>query len=394
MLGREILSASKRIYRGNIVFTGLRPYLNKVHLVQIDEAIGSAELFVVRPKEELVIPEFLLMYLLSDLTLTQTKWILTGSSYPRLNEEDFKRLSILLPKKPEQEHIVKKIEGMKHRVYIGEECNGIEDKTNLIIFEKLGISIPENYARDYFFKTGKDEKALCFSISFSDSMDRLNYHFFDPRQKLLEELTQQYSTTIIDQIVSVPIQRGTQPEYVDKGKVSVIKTVDLKDAYIDYDNCLRVSEEYFRMHPEAHVMKNDVLISSTGIISMGKVDVYDRNDPAMVDGHISILRLVEGYDPHFITYYLRSHLGKVQIEKWWTGSSGQIELQPTDLGKIIIPNNTERGVPLKKQEEIARRIAKAITPIIEFQKGQKQLLAPINEEFRKLLGIACHHKIQ
>lgn len=75
-LGNEIHSTSKKLYKGNVVFAGLRPYLNKVHLIDVEEAIGSAELFVTSPDKEQIVPEFLVQYLLSDLTLNQTKWVL------------------------------------------------------------------------------------------------------------------------------------------------------------------------------------------------------------------------------------------------------------------------------------------------------------------------------
>ena len=159
-----------------------------------------------------------------------------------------------------------------------------------------------------FFRNGKDDRSPYFVIPFDDQkIDRLHYHYYDPELTLLETLKNLFSTTTLDQILVVPAVRGEQPEYVgeedkvpETEKVDVIKTIDLKNRYIDYANCLKTRREFFIKYPFAHAKKNDVLVTSTGYVSMGKVDVYDRDEPlfpAMIDGHISILRLKEGYDP-------------------------------------------------------------------------------------------------
>jgi len=169
-----------------------------------------------------------------------------------------------------------------------------------------------------------------------------------------------YQTTALGKIANDEIRRGEQPQYSDDGEVLALKTVDLKNGLINYGNCLRVSRKFYEKYPKAQVKKSDVLISSTGYGSMGKVDVYDKDSLAIADNHISIVRLKEGYDPYFIAYFLRSSFGRIQFEQWWTGSSGQIELQPTDLGKFVVPDNSERGVPIQRQREIAHDISQKL----------------------------------
>jgi hypothetical protein len=169
----------------------------------------------------------------------------------------------------------------------------------------------------------------------------------------MKELTDKYETLTLNKITAEPIRRGQQPEYSDEG-ITVIKTVDLKNSRIEAE--LKVSEDFFEKYPDAHVKKNDVLIASTGYCSIGKADVYDSDEQAMVDGHVSIVRLKDGFNPYFITYFLRSMLGKIQFDKWWTGSSGQIEIQPHDLEKFIIPDNTKKGIPIEIQNEIANEL--------------------------------------
>lgn len=388
--GRDVLSTSKRLYRGNIAFTGLRPYLNKAHLVEVDEALGSAELFVVQPREEFVIPQFLLKYLLSDLTLTQTKWILTGSSYPRLNMEDFKNLRVILPaRKGDQEVVLGRIKPLEEEAEKREaEVNRLKDKCRNIILSELGIQIPPEDTANYFFKTSSETHTLWFSIFPAEITDRLHYLFFHPRYHILKAMRDHYSTVPLATICREPIVRGEQPNYDEFGTVTVLKPVDLRDDYIDYDNTLKVSEDFFAAHPTSHVRKNDILIASTGYVSMGKVDIYDRDEPAMVDGHISIVRVNKDYDPFFIAHFLRCHFGRLQFEKWFTGSSGQIELQPTDLGKFIVPDSSENGIPLNEQRRIAKLVTEQMNNSWDLERQAKAKRQETKEKFVGMLGLS------
>lgn len=389
--GKDILSMSKRLHRGNIVFARLRPYLNKAHLIEeVDEALGSAELFVVQPREEVVIPQFLLKYLLSEFTLTQTKWILTGSSYPRLDAEDFKNIWVVLPvNKAEQAAILHSLESLEQEAEDKEaEANRLNEECHNIILKQLGIQIPPEDTTNYFFKTGAETHTLWFSIFPTETTDRLHYLFFHPRYHILKALREHYSTVPLAAICREPIVRGEQPNYDELGAVTVLKTADLRDGYIDYDNTLKVSEDFFVAHPTSHIRKNDILIASTGYVSMGKVDIYDRDEPAMVDGHISIVRVDKDYDPFFIAYFLRCHFGRLQFEKWFTGSSGQIELQPTDLGKFIVPDSSKTGIPLNEQRRIASFVTEQLNNSRNLERQAKVKWQEAKEKFVGMLGLS------
>ena len=386
-LGKDIRSTAKRFHRGNIVFAGLRPYLNKAHLIQVEEGVGSSELFVILPDKKQVIPQFLLKYLLSDIVLSQTKWILTGSSYPRLNVEDFKNLQVILPiDKTGQAAILQHLRPLEQEAETEEaEAKRLDREGRNIILDKLGIPLSSEETRNYFFKTGDEAHALWFAIPPFEITDRLHYLFFNPRYRALKTLCDRFSTVPLGTICREPIVRGEQPDYDESGAVAVLKTVDLRDGYIDYDNTLRVSEDFFRSHPTAHVLKDDILIASTGYVSMGKVDIYDRDEPAMVDGHISIVRLNKEYDPHFIAYFLRCHFGWLQFEKWFTGSSGQIELQPTDLGKFIVPDNSDNGFPIKEQKRISTLVTEHLKASLDFERKAKAKWQEVERIFTEMI---------
>jgi restriction endonuclease S subunit len=96
--GKSILSKASVIRPGRLVFAGLRPYLNKCFIFDgKQEAAGSTEFFVCEAKRGVSL-RFLKWYLLSEAVLKQTKWILSGASYPRLDETDFSHLRVVIPK--------------------------------------------------------------------------------------------------------------------------------------------------------------------------------------------------------------------------------------------------------------------------------------------------------
>lgn len=406
MFGLQIRSKSVLFYEGDILFARLRPYLNKVYLVKREkpmlpipsrdksgdegekhlQTIGSGEFYVINPDNQQVQSEFLYRYLLSDLTLTQTKWILSGNSYPRLDEDQFLGLLVIVPPMPEQARILRELAILEHQLDpINAEIDATKGGVNSLILKELGF--PQTIDNDdYFFRNGRYADSQYFVLSAEEIEDRLSYNYYLPRLTLIDELKRRYSITTLAQIVGEDIRRGEQPHYSDNGEVIAIKTVDLRDAFIDYANCLHVSRESYDRVPKAHVRRNDILVSSTGYVSMGKVDICDCDAEAMVDGHISILRLKDGFDPFFVTYYLRSTFGKVQIEKWWTGSSGQIELQPLDLGNFVIPDNSANGITLPKQKEIAHRITEHLSNLTKLETRKLELLKHSRQEFLKQLG--------
>lgn len=84
-----------RFKAGDVLFGKLRPYLNKVHLADID-GVCSTEFFVLRPNEA-VRGEYLAAILRSQLTLTQTKHMAGGNTHPRLTPADVHAMFVPVP---------------------------------------------------------------------------------------------------------------------------------------------------------------------------------------------------------------------------------------------------------------------------------------------------------
>ena len=93
--------------------------------------------------------------------------------------------------------------------------------------------------------------------------------------------------------------------------------------------------------------KYDVLLNSTGYITIGRAKTLLDEPFAVVDSHVTILRPKPPLDPVFLGLFLHSIPGFLQTERGWTGSSGQIELR-----KDVIENFTIWNAPRTLQDDI------------------------------------------
>lgn len=368
MLGRDAKSSRIRrvIHKDEILVSTTRPTRNAICIVpsELDNQICTTGFAVLETKNE-VLSEFLFYALRSNLSNMQFEKYCSGSGYPSINQEkDLPKIIVPKPDKNSQKEIIDKIKPLEIEA---EELESIADyarveASNLLLIE-LGLETPRN--TNYFFRSGAEKESSAFFQFISNETDRLHFLFYHPKYAYLNNLIDKYKTVMLESICKETIHRGEQVTESENGTHLLLKTVHLKNGYIDFENAAKVTETVFNANPKAQVQKGDILITSTGYVSMGKVDIYNNNEPALVDGHISIIRPKDDYDPYFVTYFLRSHLGQLQVEKWWTGSSGQIELPQLDLAKFVIISN--EPLPLKMQTKVANKVTEKLLKVQELE---------------------------
>lgn len=130
--------------------------------------------------------------------------------------------------------------------------------------------------------------------------------------------------------------RGSQPSYSKKGDVKVLRSVNV--GFMDFKETRQeyVTDAFFRANTRGQVQKDDILITSTGVGTLGRTSIWYYNEKAYCDGHITILRDSD-IDPYFVTAFLNTKYGLRQFDQNYRGSSGQIEIYPYDISKFIIP---------------------------------------------------------
>lgn len=89
---------------------------------------------------------------------------------------------------------------------------------------------------------------------------------------------------------------------------------------------------------------------------MGRCAPYMLSEKALPDNHVTIIRPkdTEELDPIFLSVQLNSIIGQMQVEQYFKGSSGQIELYPSEIKEFRI-----WLAPVEIQKQIAQCIQSA-----------------------------------
>jgi restriction endonuclease S subunit len=167
-------------------------------------------------------------------------------------------------------------------------------------------------------------------LTYVKDTNRWDAQFHLPRvDGYLEKLAEHFRLCSIGSLGEVT--NGEPVAYSEDGTVPIIRSGDLAD--IDDDvRFLRAGDgaSFFKLE------RGDVLISSIGFGSIGKVQVFDKPGTFGTVSEVTVIRQTM-LDPHFLAAFLRSKPGQVQIERWVTGATGQLHLYPRDVRRIMVP---------------------------------------------------------
>lgn len=184
---------------------------------------------------------------------------------------------------------------------------------------------------------------LTFGAKASDALaaGRLDAQYFRP---LFEEVAQRLRATggaiALGEILTVNA-RGRQPLYDDVG-LPVVNSKHVRTNRVILDDNRTATES----GSPVQIRNGDVLINGTGVGTIGRTAVYLHDEPALPDNHVTVLR-TDQIDPVFLSVFLNSPLGQWQIERHIKGSSGQIELYPHDIARIVAwdaPDEVQQSV--------------------------------------------------
>ena len=76
-------------------------------------------------------------------------------------------------------------------------------------------------------------------------------------------------------------------------------------------------------------------MNGTGRGALGRVAPYLMDGQAIPDNHATILRSPT-LDPAYLSFFLNSPAGQLQVEMHQRGTSGQLELYPFDIRKFLV----------------------------------------------------------
>ena len=130
--------------------------------------------------------------------------------------------------------------------------------------------------------------------------------------------------------------KGKNLSYSEEGDFPVIRSGDISNTF-QPDQLLRSSDTADAFF----VKKNDILISSIGQGSIGKIQLFRNEGKFATVSEVTVVR-VRGYSPACAAAFLASSFGQAQINRYITGATGQLHLYPSDVDRIVIPAFSEQ----------------------------------------------------
>lgn len=301
--------------------------------------------------------------------------IYRGIGISAYKDDDLKKIKIPIISKSIQDQIVAEIEPIESKIKeLKSRITPPQKVINKVFAREFGFD--ENLYNEFGkgmtagTQIAKNRTLRTFKTDFNEfarsNILRFSTRFHNSSTKRLMDFLDSVKTLQVKDVLVEDIHRGVSPKYNPDGMVPVVKTGHLKNGHIEISQEEFVSQDFYDSSTRSHIKIDDILIASTGKVSLGKIDLLEDEQDLVADGHISIIRIdEEKYNRLFFTYYFRSILGYFQIERDFTGATNQIELYADEISNFKIPNISSKDqqkivdeikTELDAQEEMNRKI--------------------------------------
>jgi len=325
------------------------------------QVMVNEHVYIVRGNSE-INQKFLFYYTKTDLFQSQIKDLAyKKKAQPGLNLDHLKKIKIPLIPKSEQAKIVAQIEPIENRIKeLKDEIENPQEIINMVFAKEFGFN--ENLFNEFGkgmtagTQIAQDRGLRVFKTDFSElsrgNILRFSTRFHNPPTKKIMSFLDSLDTLQVKDILLEPVHRGASPKYKPDGDVPVVKTGHLKNGSIEITQEEFVDSDFYNSSVRSQIKNGDILIASTGKVSLGKIDLLEEEQDLVADSHVSIIRIDDNkYSRQFFTYFFRCILGYFQIERDFTGATNQIELYADEISNFQIPN-----IPLKAQQKIVDEV--------------------------------------
>ena len=226
------------------------------------------------------------------------------------------------------------------------------------------------------------------SLIRDDKTSRFDYRFWNPEiRQSIKSIESQKNSTTIKEINLIATKRGKSPpaaEYVDQkeGYAIVVKSGSniSKQGELITEGADYIEQPLYQVYEEKGLFlkHGDILLASTGDGTLGKCCVYREKSPAIPEGHVTLIRVDQKVIyPEYVCDYLRVGFGHDQLYRAFTGSTGMIEITPSDVDQVAIPAFPD----LKTQKRISDALRKSEKKSIDLIQKSKDVTQSAREEF-------------
>jgi len=201
-------------------------------------------------------------------------------------------------------------------------------------------------------------------IGLAHEEERLDLALLAPRYRNVIQRIKAMDAKPIRELRKACIKGKTPAasDYTAKG-VPVVKVGTVTDVGdLDWEKASFIPDELYQdAFVDVTLQQEDIVVVATGKGSIGKVAIFTEQQPAIIVGENCLVRCDSSrIDPYYLTAFLLTKYGWVQLDAYPLGPSGQTHLYPRQIDKILVPiprNASEiaskyrRSVELKKQAQ-------------------------------------------
>ena len=348
---KESISTAAVFKKGDILFSKLRPYLNKVYLAEFSGK-SSTEFYILEATN--ILPEYLAIILRSNIIIAQTKHLVTGNTLPRLQTSDIENLLIPYPSSTFQQKIVDLYTAAQNaKLQKDKEAKELLESIDDIVTQHLGIKLPE---RSDFSET------KYFTPISKLIGQRYDPYFHNPYfEKAFAKLAQsKYPLKKLGDI-SILITSGITPKaggdaYTDsQNGIAFIRSGDIDiNGNINFEELLYIKPEvHNKQMKSSKVYDNDIMIAIVGA-TIGQVGIYHSEKEANINQAIALVRLKDGYDPEYVKELIKSSIGQLNLDRL---------KRPVARANINLEEIASILIPIPEKIEVQTAIAKEIHEI-------------------------------
>lgn len=350
----------------NTLITGRVGTVGKFAVLKQQAVCSDNIIYIILKNESFA--TYIKWFMMSPYGSYQINLITKGKNQPVINKTNLSRIKIIIPQ--DIEEITEKLIDYEQQIItLRNKLISPEIVIQEILIETLNIPYED------FEKINKKKVFKTMAVNISASFDlRISISSLHPKNIVLLRFLKKYNTKFLRELLTEPIKRGVQPKYNNYGDIPVIKTKNLQNYNINMDEIEYVDNRFYKQNRlKAGIMKGDILLSSTGE-GRGKIDLYNFEQVALADTHISIIR-VKNINRKYLTYYFRSILGNWQLYKIERHVKGTPEIYAKYLNNFII-------IMIPEDDQI-----KIVKKIEEKFHAQDKILKDINNIREKIFHI-------
>ncbi len=169
---------------------------------------------------------------------------------------------------------------------------------------------------------------------------RFDAEYFQPIYEALFAKFRAMGSVRLGSVVTERIRRGISPQYVEGGDMLVVNSQHVGATEVELSENRYTSSSLIENDTDGQakgvIRKGDVLLNSTGRVTIGRCQCLLMDVQAVADNHVAIIRPDDQLDPVYLACFLNSRAGLMQTEQGYSGSSGQIELRPDVVADYVV----------------------------------------------------------